>query len=204
MIYSCLLVLNLFLPQPLFLVPVNSEDRSYVGSIQLTEIGDFGIMRKARPTVKEHLHTGIDILPPNSNYESDEPIFPFTDGIVISKREDGPFANIIIEHDINGELVWSVYEHIAGIKVEIGEHVIPTRPIARFFKAEELNKIGWQFNHFHFEILKSQPIPIEASEIHPNRNFNAYTLSCHTPSDLQQHYYSPLIFLRKMMTKGGY
>jgi hypothetical protein len=71
-----------------FLIPISGSDRTSIGSIQLTPIGDFGLTRKARKDVPEHLHAGIDIKRPSNNY-FDEPILPIAPGVVISMRNDG-------------------------------------------------------------------------------------------------------------------
>lgn len=176
-------------------LPVNLRDRHDVSGIHLTEIGQFGLMRKARPNVPKHYHTGIDIKRPNNNYVS-EPIYPIASGIVISKRTDGPYANLIIEHSINGRKVWSLYEHIAGVKVSVADTVNPNTPIARFMSRYELIKYGWQFNHFHLEILKVKPLRIKPTPEKPERFYNSYSLICYTLDDLDKYYFDPLVFLK--------
>ena len=165
--------------------------------LQLTEIGEFGLVRKPRPTVPEHLHTGIDIKRPKSDYQNPVYIFPTAPGRIISKREDGPYAQLIIEHKLGALKFWSVYEHIAGIAVEVDQFVDPYEPIARFYFQNELDTYGWQFDHFHFEILKSNPIKITPSPKLPDRRFASYTLSCKSEEDLDRHFYDPITFLIK-------
>lgn len=93
----CVLSFNHFiLPHEVHL-PINVSNRISLGELSLTEIGAFGLRRKARPNVKSHLHTGIDIKRPDNNYMNN-PIFPIAPGVVISKRDDGPFAQLIVEH----------------------------------------------------------------------------------------------------------
>lgn len=176
------------------LVPIETNNRKTINNIGLTQIGEFGIMRKARPSIQQHLHTGIDIKRPKKNY-GNEFIYPITKGVVISKRVDGPYAQLIIEHEVNGDIFWTVYEHIAGIQVKLYQPVNPKEPIARFFNLEELDNYGWQFDHFHFEILKMRPLSIKPSEANPERHFSPYTLSCFTANQLEKHYYNPIEFL---------
>ena len=177
--------------------PSNQENYyKNISTIQLTEIGQFGLKRKARENVPEHYHTGIDIKRSGNNYNY-EPIFPIAEGKVISKRTDGPYANLIIEHTINGKKVWSLYEHIADIKVNIGDWVKPSTHIARFMNKEELNKHGWQFDHFHLEIMKIKPLPIRPTSKNPDRFYNAYSLVCYTMDDLNRYYYNPILFLKE-------
>ena len=139
-------------------LPIDTINRKLTDTLLLTDIGEFGLLRKERPGIPAHYHTGIDIKRPSTNYIN-EPIFPICDGIVISKREDGPFAQIIVEHQ-HDKKFWTVYEHIAGITVDLFDHVTPSSPIARFMNTGELDRYGWQFDHFHFEILKEQPIKL--------------------------------------------
>lgn len=185
------LFINLSTP---FFVPINTQNRKNVSEIQLTEIGKYGLVRKARKTVPSHLHTGIDIKRPNNNYIN-EPIYTITAGKVISKRTDGPYAQLIIEHKIGEKNIWTVYEHIAGITVNLNEYVLPNKPIARFMSKTELNKYGWQFDHFHLEILKIKPTHITPNKLNPDRLFKSFSLVCYTTSDLEKYYYNPLAFL---------
>jgi len=176
------------------MLPVAAADRLSGRSIALTEIGAFGAPRKPRPSVPAHLHTGIDIRRPHPVYD-DEPIYPMAEGVVISRRTDGPYAHLIIEHEIAGRKVWSVYEHIAGITVGDSALVDPLVPIARFMNRAELGKYGWQFDHVHFEILKVKPFPLAPDARHPARRFSSYTLLCHSPADLERYFYNPLRFI---------
>jgi len=178
-------------------LPINTADRRSINSMELTKIGQFGLLRKERPGVPAHLHTGIDIKRSTKNYH-EEPIFPIFEGIVISKRQDGPYAQLIIEHE-NEHKFWTVYEHIAGIEVNLYEFVNPETPIARFMNKNELNKYGWQFDHFHFEILKTQPIRIKQNRLHPERLFASHTLRCYSQEDLEKYFYHPLDFLEKYL-----
>ena len=171
----------------------NSHDKTI--EIKLTEIGHFGLMREPRPGIPEHYHTGIDIIRPNNNYQ-DEPIFPIAKGKVISKHNDGPYANLIIEHDYENKKFWTVYEHISGIVVDLNDYVDPNQPIAHFMNRVELNRYGWQFDHFHLEILKMKPVKLKPDVTHPELQYRAYTLLCYTIDDLNKYYYNPIEFLQ--------
>jgi hypothetical protein len=182
----------------LLLLPINSETRQNIGEMKLTQIGQFSKLRKERTSVPAHYHTGIDIKRPKENYEM-EPIFPITKGLVVSKRDDGPFAQIIIEHRKSNILFWTVYEHIAGIQVEVGNEVNPYMPIARFMNKQELNRYGWQFDHFHFEVLKIKPIELFPDSEHLDRFYGSYTLICYSISDLEKYFYNPISFFEKYL-----
>ncbi|MDR1225937.1 MAG: M23 family metallopeptidase [Prevotellaceae bacterium] len=190
---ACILLTG-FLQSAVFL-PINAANRHDASTIQLTEIGAFGILRKARPGVPAHYHTGIDVKRPNGDYDFN-PVYPVAEGVVISKRTDGPYANLIIEHTMSGKKIWSLYEHIAGINVGVGDRVGPTLPVARFMNRNELNRYGWQFDHFHLEILKVQPLRLQPTAQTPERFYNSYSLVCYTKNDLEKYYHNPMLFLR--------
>ena len=59
----------------------------------------------------------------------------------------------------------------------------------------ELDRYGWQFDHFHFEILKEQPIKLSVEKSKPNRLFASYTLVSYTQEDLHKYFYAPIDFL---------
>lgn len=178
-----------------YLLPVNTFNRKSIDFLELTEIGEFGLLRKERPRVPSHFHTGIDIKRPSKNYQ-DEEIYPVFEGVVISKRQDGPYGQLIIEHEKEGKF-WTVYEHISGIKVDLFEIVNPDSPIARFMNKDELDMYGWQFDHFHFEVLKIQPIKLKPDQQTPYRLFASYTLVCRTQKELDRYFYNPVEFFEK-------
>jgi len=180
-------------------LPIDVQNRHALEELKLTEIGVFGLMRKARPEVKSHLHTGIDIQRPNNNFEYN-PIFPIADGVVISIRDDGPYAQLIIEHNHNGIKFWTVYEHIAGIEVNLNETVTTDRPLARYMNIEELNKFGWQFDHFHLEILKIKPMKLKTVPQLPDRHFHSYTLICYDEYDLLKYFHHPVEFFKRYLS----
>lgn len=180
--------------KPDFFLPIQTQSRQELSSIKLTSIGQFGLVRKERPLVPSHLHTGIDFARPNENYIN-EPVFPIFSGTVISVRNDGPFAQIIIRHQKDKMIFWTLYEHVSEIRVSVGDQVNPLNPIARFMNREELNKFGWQFDHFHFEILKKEPLKIPVNSKLPQRMFSAPTLTCFTETDLEKNYYNPVPFM---------
>lgn len=169
-------------------------DRKNVKQIKLTSIGKFGIVRKARPGIAAHLHTGIDIRRPRPNYVN-EPVFSIASGVVISKRDDGAYAQLIVEHSHNGEHYWTVYEHVAGIIVDVNDVVDPMKPIARFMNKTELDRYGWQFDHFHFEVLKVRPRKLKPDSRKPRRYFQSYSLDCYSDSQLNSRFFDPLDFL---------
>jgi murein DD-endopeptidase MepM/ murein hydrolase activator NlpD len=174
--------------------PINSINRQSIDQIQLTQIGAFGEFRIERPNIPAHYHTAIDILRPG-NTSNAQFIFPIADGEIISIRNDGPFAHIIIAHEIKGVgRFWTIYEHISEIRVSVGQIVSHDDVIARFMNKTELDHYGWQFNHLHFEVLKVEPKSMRSSQTHPQRNYNSYSLDCFTKTELNLRYYDPVQF----------
>ena len=196
--FAILLVSSLMASTPVVLLPINANDRQSASGIQLTDIGEFGIIRAARPGIKAHLHTGIDVKRPSRNYR-DEPVYAIAPGVVISKRTDGPYAQLIVEHELDRTRIWTVYEHIAGIKVSAGDKVDPFQPVARFMNLEELNKYGWQFDHFHFEVLREKPLRLQPDPAKPERFFASYTLVCHTSDELKKYFLNPYEFFQQKL-----
>ncbi len=179
---------------PGFFLPIETQNRKSINLLKLTDIGEFGLLRKERPSVPSHFHSGIDIRRPSQNYFN-EPVFPVTQGIVISKRSDGPYAQLIIQHKTGSLEFWSVYEHISGIRVGLFELVNPELPIARFMNRNELNQYGWQFDHVHFEVLKVRPATLKPDEKNPERCYSSYSLVCYTKEGLIKYFYNPAKFL---------
>ena len=177
-------------------LPIGVSDRQSVDGVELTAIGIFGMMRKARPGIPAHYHTGVDFKRPTRNY-TDEPIYPAATGRVISLRDDGPYAQIIIEHTlVDSTKLWTVYEHVAGIVVHLHEYIDPERPIARFMTKGELDKYGWQFDHVHFEVMKVAPRECTPDKKRPFLHFGTYCLVCYNEKDLYHYYNHPLDFFK--------
>jgi murein DD-endopeptidase MepM/ murein hydrolase activator NlpD len=179
-----------------WLLPIGVRERRDVSILKLTAIGAFGAERRPRKGIPAHLHTGIDIRRPSANYEN-EKIFPVCEGVVVSIREDGAFAQVIIEHLTPEGQSWTVYEHIAALSCSLGDSVSPFIPIARFFSKKELDSLGWQFDHFHFEIMRQKPPDIAPTPLTPGRRRGTYALTCFSDSELRERYFDPIEFLRR-------
>ena len=189
-------IINMHGRQQLFL-PIQVQDRTVLEERRLTVIGQYGLKRKARPTVPSHYHTGVDLKRPTKNY-SNEPVFSGGVGKVLSVRSDGPFSQIIIQHVLSpGDTLWTVYEHILGIVCHSGQQVTENTVIARFFNKEELNKFGWQFDHVHFEMLKFKPVRLNANPKYPEYHFKTYAIVCYTQTDLHKYTINPMDYFRR-------
>lgn len=176
-------------------LPIAAADRQSLHGVRITPIGEFGRPRKARPEAPAHLHAGLDFMRPGS-CSREAGVYPVGPGTVISVRDDGPFAHIMVAHgqpDKAGP--WSVYEHVAGIKVRPGDKVTPRLPMARFMARAELDRYGWQFDHLHLEILKAAPKPIRPTERLPERRFSSQNLGCRNEAELARRFSDPARFL---------
>jgi len=175
-------------------IPVRTLNRQDWSTVRLTSIGAFGIRRKARPKIPSHLHTGVDIARPSKDYEGEEPIYPAAPGKVVSMRDDGPFGEIILEHELEGVKVWTAYEHLVGIRIKTGDSVRPDMPMGRYMNRKELQKFGWQFDHVHFEVLKVEPRAFPKRASLPYCSLATYDLLCFDAKSLTTHYWNPADF----------
>jgi murein DD-endopeptidase MepM/ murein hydrolase activator NlpD len=180
-------------------IPAAYKNVSEIDSVQLTTIGKFGLMRKARPGIPRHCHTGIDILRPDADYNR-QPIYPSHAGKIISLRNDGPYAQIIIEHIVQNDTLWTVYEHLVALNEAVGDTVTPLQPIARYFNQAELKKYGRQFDHFHFEIMKKRPLAAEPTKALPGRLYKTWALVCYNQKQLLERMENPVEFLRSKLS----
>ncbi len=177
-------------------LPIAASDRHSLRGVALTKIGRFGAERKARPGIPAHLHTGVDLCRPDTCYQR-QPVFPAAQGVVVSMRDDGPFAQVIVCH---GD-VWTVYEHLTGIVVAPGDTVDPSVPIGRFFNRDELDSLGWQFDHMHFEVMVVAPPKAPPAEGLPHRLLGTYALVCFSRRQLISRLRDPLEFLHERFTE---
>jgi len=176
-------------------IPANYTNTDKPEEIKLTQIGGFGLLRKARPNVPAHYHTGIDIRRPGTNYFN-EPVFPARDGEVVSIIDDGPYSQVVMKHVYENSIYWTVYEHIRVNVKEIGKKLTVHDTIGFFFNRSELDKYGWQFDHFHFEIIRVEPVVFIPNKKYPLRHYRTYAITCYTKEELNTRLESPLQFLK--------
>jgi hypothetical protein len=181
-------------------IPANYSGITDPYKVKLTQIGDFGLLRKARPSVPAHYHTGIDIVRPDSQYDK-QPVFPSRDGVVVSIYDDGPFSQIVIKHTDNNKNFWTVYEHLHVKIKKINIPVTPFDTIGYFFSKDELNRYGWQFNHFHFEILKLEPPKLKSADINSIRHYKTFGILCFSREELYMRQENPVEFLSGRIIK---
>jgi len=81
--------------------------------------------------------------------------------------------------------------------VSLNDSIDPQYPVARFMNKEELNAYGWQFDHFHFEVLKKEPVKLNPTKKTPQRLYNSYTLVCYTIDDFENYFFDALLFLEQ-------
>lgn len=97
-------------------------------------------------------HYGIDLAT-----EPKTPIYAFADGLVVAAGPASGFGNwIVIEHDIEGEKITTVYGHIfdEDILVKTGQQVRAGQQIAAEGWNGDVVPKGPGGSHLHFEIRK--------------------------------------------------
>jgi hypothetical protein len=185
-----------------FLLPIDAPDRGSFAGVRFTPIGAFGEPRVARAAAPAHLHAGLDFARPGKR-DRESPVYPIARGEVISVRDDGPFGQIILAHpDAHRARLWSVYEHVGGLRVGLGDTASPERPMARFLDREALERHGRHFDHLHLEILRVAPRPLKPAPRTPFRRFGTYALECAAAEELMEKYQDPRRFLDSAWKAG--
>ncbi len=116
-----------------------------------TITSEFG--QRVDPTTEEagSIHYGIDIA---ANFKT--PILAVADGTVVFAGENGGYGYCIeIEHEINGEKIYSFYAHLNRIDVQVGDKVVKGAQIALEGGVPGTEGAGKSTGaHLHLEIRK--------------------------------------------------
>ena len=177
---------NSLSPSIIWRIPLGTKNRGDFSSIKWEKDAKF-----MSPRIGGHLHTGIDLMKYNRNSEAK--VYAASNGRVVSIYATEPNRSLMVMHKLEtGEIIYSVYVHITDIQVSIGEIVDCNTIVGRLMNAEQLNKYGWEFNHIHFEILKSKP------RIEDPGKYLSYSVLCKTPKEVDAHFYNPVTFFQKM------
>jgi murein DD-endopeptidase MepM/ murein hydrolase activator NlpD len=133
-----------------FFSPFLETDRKSLPLIRRRLSGRYGDYRRSyKPG---HLHAGIDL---RGDFE--ETVYPVGRGFVHLVFRDFPHKSVVVKHRLSdGNILYSMYVHLEGIRVEEGDAVTEKTPLARLFNREELDKADFgTANHLHLEIRKS-------------------------------------------------
>lgn len=166
-----------------FLTPFKENKRNSYRQFYKRCISTFGAHRDSY--MRGHKHSGADI-----KGSLNEPVYPVGDGIVTDIHLAFPHRTIIVLHRLpEGRHIYSVYKHVEGVVVTIGDTVSKDRPIARLFNADELKKSKFGVCHLHFEIK------------HNVSDNGRASFTCFTREELDKYYYDPLEYMKKLMDK---
>ncbi len=175
-------------------IPYQAADRQDLSNLYLEPDAGFKAQRPTYDGIPSHLHTGVD-LQLKSPGGPGEPIYAIAKGQVVQIADPPPLRRIVIRHRLpNGRSVWSVYLHIIGEKVAVGDWVTPETIIARRMNNAELDFMGWEYNHLHLEIMKSPPFRV-------NDTFKRKTYICRTEAEVDKYFIDPIKFLKQQMRK---
>ena len=128
-------------------------------------------------------------LGPESTVDFMAKVLAASAGKVVSIYAQEPHRAIMIEHFLPEKKVYTVYAHITNIQVEIGDKVDINSYIANLMNAEQLDRYGWEFNHLHFEILKTTRLGEDGKLL-------SYSTRCKTKKEIYRRYYDPILFFR--------
>jgi len=119
------------------------EFRHYLRRI----ISTYGAHRSS--PIYGHRHAGIDI---KGRYS--EKVYAIGKGRVLWVTGEFPNTAIYIQHQgVHEKPFWSVYIHVQGIAVDIGDEVSENTIIGRIFNEDELRRSGFNTRpHLHLEI----------------------------------------------------
>ena len=163
-----------------FFSPFNESSRTEFKNIKKRLSGRFGEYRSSwKPG---HMHAGIDL---KGSYK--ETIYPIGKGQVIHIFRSFPHTTIVIQHYLSdNKTIYSMYTHIADLKINQGDWVDEKTPLARLFNEEELKQAEFgTANHLHLEIRKSFADRGWASN------------HCLTMDELKKYCLDPLVFFQK-------
>ena len=126
---------NRALREVLYALPTNMPISNYSVS------SDFGI-RKHPVTGIPHFHTGVDLL----TATNDDNVHPVKPGIIVMAEFHSTYGNTVVVRHTNG--VESLYAHLSGITVKVGDKVTMDDVIGR------IGNTGVSTGkHLHLEIL---------------------------------------------------
>jgi murein DD-endopeptidase MepM/ murein hydrolase activator NlpD len=164
-----------------YIVPIGNYRTDYT-KFNNKIIGKYGDYRGSN--VPGHKHSGIDI-----KGDFNDPVYSIGKGTVTHIFRSFPHKTIYIQHrDGKGMPFYSVYIHVEGIKVKVGDRVTKNIIIARIFNKEELMSSYFGTPpHLHFEIRHSIDDKGEAS-------FKSMSID-----ELNQYCIDPLIFFNNTL-----
>jgi murein DD-endopeptidase MepM/ murein hydrolase activator NlpD len=165
----------------LWKVPFKTKNRSRLSTVRV--ISTFGAKRLSY--VRGHFHTGIDLIPANSQGEFIY-VYPMAEGVVCSIHLGHPHKTVVIKHKLSGgKVIYTSYKHLQKILVTNGQQVSTDTRLGRLYTVSEARELGGNYNHLHLEIRKK---------------FDDYGVASWATlirADLERRFYNPWKFLKE-------
>jgi len=166
-----------------WLTPLDTGRREDWDTILVSKKGKYLSPRAAYAHLEEHLHTGIDLQNRHGGGPG-EPVYAVAQGKVFDVKIQGAGTRVSIAHLLpDGEMIYSSYIHMAGIRVKKGQRVDSSTVLGRRLNRQELAKYGSYYNHLHFQIHRGK--------------FNAAdTIQSKKENAVRKKFYDPFEFLK--------
>jgi murein DD-endopeptidase MepM/ murein hydrolase activator NlpD len=162
-------------------VPFKTQDRSRLNTVRV--ISTFGAKRLSY--VRGHFHTGIDLIPANSQ-ERFIYVYPMAEGVVCSIHLGHPHKTVVIKHKLSGgKVIYTSYKHLQKILVTNGQQVTTDTRLGRLYTADEARELGGNYNHLHLETRKKFD------------DYGVASWATLTRADLDLRFYDPWKFLKE-------
>lgn len=175
-----------------WLTPLDTGARADWDSLVVTRKGAFLAERAAYRHLTGHVHTGVDYQNRAGRGGPGEPVYATARGKVWDVKVQGAGTRVTVAHLLpDGEIVYSSYIHVGGVRVRRGTRVGPHTVIARRLKHRELARYGSLYNHLHFQIHRGRFVP-------------EHTIATRTDDEARARFYDPQIFGRRSFTAGPF
>lgn len=167
-----------------WLTPLDTGRRSDWDSLLISRKGHFLGERTAYGHLDVHVHTGVDLQNGSRRGGPGEPVYAAANGKVYDVKLQEQGTRVTIRHLLpTGEIVFSSYIHVGGVRVKKGMSVGPGTQVARRFDRAELRQYGPIYNHLHFQIHKDRFVP-------------EHTIETRTVEEANARFYDPAVFFR--------
>ncbi|MBI4549683.1 MAG: M23 family metallopeptidase [Candidatus Omnitrophica bacterium] len=158
--------------------PLDTGKRADWDSLIVTRRGGFLADRTAYAHLRVHIHTGVDLQNRHRGGPG-EPVYAVAKGKVHDVRIQAQGTRVTVRHLLaNGEIVYTSYIHVGGVRARKGQWVDPATVIARRFDRDELKKYGQFYNHLHFQAHKARFVP-------------EHTINTNTREEAKARFYDP-------------
>jgi hypothetical protein len=161
-----------------WLTPLDTGKRTEWNSLLVTSRGGFLAERVAYAHLKVHIHTGVDLQNRHRGGPG-EAVYAVAKGKVHDVKIQAQGTRVTVRHLLaNGEIVYTSYIHVGGVRARKGRWVDSGTVLARRFNREELKKYGDFYNHLHFQVHKARFVA-------------EHTVNSKTREEVKERFYDP-------------